>query len=320
MLRTTHMKGSIVVGMVILAAIMGLIGCELFDRDEVADVTAPVGGSDLANFIMGDPAIAEWGVQYAEGNTYAMVNIPVFGALKVEYGIVDGGVFAIFLETTQPVELEIGLERHEVPENADSVVDVLEWVCVTYEEGAVFTSTPENVQPAVDRDGAWTHYQRVDADGGVHPWWLPDAAFVFGGPTQRQCVIGNRTELVTEVPGPFPKPEPTATPAAAGCTRVTTCTPGAVLVSCVGNGCFDGADNTAACRATDPYTGLWGGGAGVGVVLVDWFSAGGPVEKLVIEAWDGTTWYFLWNSEDAGGPAAVVYVPGILEGIRIRCE
>ncbi|MCP4401227.1 MAG: hypothetical protein GY801_28510 [bacterium] len=206
MVREINMKGYIGVGIAIVA-MMGLIGCELFDLGEVTNVTAPAGVSELSNFIMGDPEIAEWGAQYAEDNSYTMVNIPVSGALQVEYGLVDGGTFALFLETTQPVELEIGLKSQEVTTTAKSVVDALEWVCVTYEEGTTFASTPANIEKNIQN--AWTHYQRVDETDTVHPWWLQGVDFVFSGATQQMCVIENQTVMVTEVSGPFPKPQST---------------------------------------------------------------------------------------------------------------
>jgi hypothetical protein len=202
MMRTTKIKGSIVVGMMLLT-LVGLIGCELVDRDTVTDVTAPVGGPDRSNFVMGDPEITDWGAQYEEGNPYAMVNIPVAGALKVEYGMKDGATFVIFLETTLPVELQIELVQGAVTANALTPGDVLDWVCVTYEAGAAFQRKPENAQPAVDRHGAWTHYQRGAAGGAVFDWWPPGAGFEFRG-TQRKCVIEDRTVVVTEVWGPFP--------------------------------------------------------------------------------------------------------------------
>jgi hypothetical protein len=156
---------------------------------------------------MGAPELTAWGAQYVEGNPYAMVNIPVSGALHVAYGIVDGGTFALFLDTTQPVELEIGLMNG----------DVLDWACVTYAEGGTFAGTPPNIEP--DVKGFWTHYQRkeTDPDTGeeeILAWWPPGAGFVFGGATQRQCVIENRMVVVAGVSGPFPKPQPTAAPAA----------------------------------------------------------------------------------------------------------
>jgi hypothetical protein len=85
--------------MVVLVLLV-LIGCAVFECGSSVDVTAPADVVALFHFIMGDPEITDWGAQYATGNTYVMVNIPVWGALQVSYGIVDGGTFDIFLETT----------------------------------------------------------------------------------------------------------------------------------------------------------------------------------------------------------------------------
>ena len=190
---------------VIVCTLIGVIGCEMFDRDEASHLTAPAGGAELSSFIMGHPEISEWGAQYEPGRSYAMVDIPVAGALQVSYGIVGGGTFALFLETTQPVKLEIGLLTR------DGVTDALDWVCVTYETGATFAQKPAAAVAASAGNGAWTHYQR-DENGALSPWWPPDAGFVFSGATQTQCVIQQRAVIVAEVSGPFPKATPTPQP------------------------------------------------------------------------------------------------------------
>lgn len=200
----------VVIGFVVV--VVGLAGCELFDRAQPTEVAAPWSASELAGFIMGDPESTEWGVQYEEGNSYTIVNIPIAGALQVEYGIVDGGTFNIFLETTLPVKLEIGLATREDNVTAESLVNALEWVCVTSQEDETFASVPENVVLNTTHDGAWVQYQRSVAENEVSEWWSPGAEFVFGGATERVCVIENRTMVVAEVSGPFPKPHPTSPP------------------------------------------------------------------------------------------------------------
>ena len=87
-------------------ALAGLVGCQLWENDR-STPTSPGAAADLAGFIMGNPEITSWGAQYAAGNSYVMVNIPVSGALQISYGIKDGGAFDLFLDTTLPVEPEI---------------------------------------------------------------------------------------------------------------------------------------------------------------------------------------------------------------------
>ena len=127
-----------------------------------------------------------------------MVNIPVTGAVKVEYAIMGGGTYAVFVDTTTPTKWEIGLKT------VDGVTDVLQRVCVTYTEGAAFASVPANATTATQHQA--THYLRKLENGGTENWWPVDAAFAFAGDTKTVCVVTDGVVRGEEVAGPFPKP------------------------------------------------------------------------------------------------------------------
>lgn len=143
-----------------------------------------------------------------------MVNIPVTGAVKVEYAIMGGGTYAVFVETTTPTKWEIGLKT------VDGVTDVLQRVCVTYTEGAAFASVPANATTATQHQA--THYLRKLENGGTENWWPVDAAFAFAGDTKTVCVVTDGQAQGAEVDGPFPKSQPTTTTTSVTPTTTTT--------------------------------------------------------------------------------------------------
>ncbi len=131
-----------------------------------------------------------------------MVNIPVSGAIKVEYTVAGGGTYAVFVETTTPTKWEIGLTT------VDGVTATLERVCVTSTEGVPFAAIPANSATATQHKA--THYLRALEDGSTENWWPVDAAFGFAGDTKTVCVVTDGVVQGEEVAGPFPKPQPTA--------------------------------------------------------------------------------------------------------------
>ncbi|GAK54293.1 hypothetical protein U14_05573 [Candidatus Moduliflexus flocculans] len=154
------------------------------------------------NFIIGSADVTTWGGQYINNNTYFMVNIPVTGAVKVEYTIMGGGTYAVFVDTTMPTKWEIGLKT------IDGVTDVLESVCVTFTDGAPFASVPADAATSTQHKA--THYLRKLDAGGTENWWSSDAAFTFAGETKTVCVVTDGVVRGADVAGPFPKPQPTA--------------------------------------------------------------------------------------------------------------
>lgn len=126
-----------------------------------------------------------------------MVNLPVIGAVKVEYTVAGGGTYAIFVKTTTPTKWEIGLKT------TDGVTDTLDSVCVTYTEGAAFASVPANA--ATETQHQATHYLRPLENGGTENWWPIDAAFVFACATKTTCVVTDGQVQGAVVDGPFPK-------------------------------------------------------------------------------------------------------------------
>lgn len=187
--------------LILLAGGGALISCNR-DADSPATPDHSLFQSGVPNnFIIGSADSANWGGQYAEDNTYFMVNIPVTGAVKVEYAITGGGTYAVFVETTTPTKWEIGLKT------VDGVTDLLERVCVTYTEGAAFASVPANATTATQHQA--THYLRTLEDGGTENWWPVDAAFAFAGETKTVCVVTDGQVQGAVVAGPFPKPQPT---------------------------------------------------------------------------------------------------------------
>ena len=172
-----------------------------------------------------------------------MVNIPVTGAVKVEYAITGGGTYAVFVGTTTPTKWEIGLKT------VDGVTDVLERVCVTYTEGAAFANVPANATTATQHQA--THYLRKLENDGTENWWPTDAAFGFAGDTKTVCVVTDGQVQGAEVAGPFPKPQTTTTTTSVTPTTTTT------VLTCggksVGGYCWYlgalGASCTATCAA-----------------------------------------------------------------------
>ena len=196
-----HMLSSLLLA----AAILGIAGCQLFDDDPTGVGASAADSSILSNFIMGDPELDDWGAYYEEGDSFVRVDIPVAGALKVEYGTTGGWSGAIFLQTAAPVGLEIGLLTDD-----DGVTDVIDDVCVSSVEGGTFTSMPANVED--DVQGDWTEYLRVLDDGSTSHWWLADAAFVFSGDETTACGVVNSDVQWELIPGgAFDKPTTTMT-------------------------------------------------------------------------------------------------------------
>lgn len=126
-----------------------------------------------------------------------MVNIPVIGAVKVEYTITGGATFAIFVDTATPTKWEIGLKT------VNGVTDTLQSVCVTYTEGVPFASIPADAATSTQHQA--THYPRKLEDGGTENWWPSDAAFTFAGKTKMVCVVTDGVVQGEVVDGPFPK-------------------------------------------------------------------------------------------------------------------
>ena len=150
------------------------------------------------------------------------INVPVSGALGIFYRIMNGGSYALFVETPSAVKMEIGLNT------INGVVDVLDSVCVTYADGVTaFASAPADIVK-VKQYGA-THYRRKHS-AGESDWWPIDAAFGFGVPDAQLttvCIARDGVVGVTQLAGPFPKTAPvtTTTTAAATTTTTTTTTP-----------------------------------------------------------------------------------------------
>ncbi len=195
-------------------------------------------GGGLENFILGDPEISGWGGYYHANNTFFALNVPVFGALGIYYNIVNGGSFALFVETPGATKMEIGLMTR------NGVTDVLDSVCVTYVEGvtAFANVPPEFVK--VKQHGA-THYRRKHS-AGESDWWPIEAAFGFGGldaQLKTVCVARNGVLEVTEISGAFPK-----------ATSVTTSTSSTSSTS----------STTTTTMATDPCVVQNGADSGVG--------------------------------------------------------
>ncbi|GAK53735.1 S-layer domain protein [Candidatus Moduliflexus flocculans] len=137
-----------------------------------------------------------------------MVNIPVTGAVKVEYTITGGGAYALFADTATPTKWEIGLKT------VDGVTDTLQRVCVTYTDGVPFASVP--AEATTSKQHQATHYLRK-LDSGTENWWPTDTAFGFAGETKTVCVVTDGVVQGEEVAGPFPK-----TPALANAAPVAT--------------------------------------------------------------------------------------------------
>ena len=184
---------------VILSAFLGLAGCQNSPSTFPLVEGYSAEMTPFGNFIMGSPEIAAWGAEYTPGNSYAMVNIPIAGAIKIEYAVKRGWGGDIFLSTAAPVEVEIGLKTLE------GTVDEVTSICVTYEEQRAFAAIPSTASEDIHEQ--WTHYRRTDeANSEFWPWWPLGAGFVFGGETRTTCVIQDGRVEVDAVDGPFPKP------------------------------------------------------------------------------------------------------------------
>lgn len=195
--------------LIILAA--GGLSCR---RDAAQTPVTPdraFDATDTGNFIIGSADAVSWGGQYGKNNTYFMVNIPIVGAVKVEYAVKGGGSFALFLETATPTKMEIGLKT------VNGVTDELESVCVTYLEGGVFAAKPANIERSIQHKA--THYLRKLDDGSAENWWPVEAAFTFDSEPQTICVVTNGVAQGVDVAGPFPKTTP-LTPCGSGGVRV----------------------------------------------------------------------------------------------------
>ena len=182
-----------------LCLVFGIAGCRQ-SEERAARLPTNADVSQSANFVIGAPDNAAWGGYYHHNDEFFTVNIPIFGAMKIEYTVKRGGQYAIFMETTQAVKAEIGLKT------IDGVVDELERVCVTYTEHRLFLRTPtESVKTEL-----WgqTHYRRPLANDEIAVWWPVDAAFEFDGDTQTVCVMLDGVMQVAESGGAFPKPTP----------------------------------------------------------------------------------------------------------------
>ena len=254
-MTTTHqsLTRALLTGMVGVALIGGLVaGCQLFDKNS-SSLTAPTAETGrLENFIVADAESTQWGGQYAEGNAYFMVNIPVAGAVKVEYTVAGGGTFAIFADLTAPTTWEIGLTA------ADGVPATVERVCVTYTEGAAFASVPAEADANALMQA--THYLRTLEDGSAENWWPSDAAFKFVGKTTTVCVVVDGKVQGAEVSGPFPKPQPTPVPATTTATSTGFACPSGwtdpndSITRCVQNGSLDCFNPPVTCPAISGYT------------------------------------------------------------------
>ena len=181
----------------------GLVGCQ---NSEKKSLTTPDLGAQ-PNFITGDAELDDWGGQYGKGNGYYMLNIPVTGAIQIAYTIQGGGSYNLFGIAGAAVKQEIGLRDG----------DLLESVCVSYDGGNAFSAMPSNVQKS--QKGKFLQYQRLNDGGSVSDWWANNAGFEFSGDTNMVCTVSNGVVQVTEVKGPFDKPETsTVTP-----TATSTC-------------------------------------------------------------------------------------------------
>ena len=272
-------------GAVLFLMLGGVMACNVLDNDQP---TAPImegNSANLSNFIIGDPDVTEWGGQYVKDNTYFMVNIPIVGAVKVEYCVKGGGCFAVFVDTTSPTKWEIGLTT------VDGVTEVLERVCVTYLENGKFASVPASHEKATQHKA--THYQRKLDDGSVENWWPIDAAFEFGGKTTTVCVVTDGVVQGAEVAGPFPKPMPT--PVAPAAPTV-------------------GGSMTAGYRAWDingdtgvvtPWNGCQVTVANTGTTSIDVTFTGGDHEGTWLIPGMGLDW--TWSDNAAGCPVSWSY-------------
>ncbi|GAK53739.1 hypothetical protein U14_05013 [Candidatus Moduliflexus flocculans] len=200
-----NMTRTLLTGLVGLTLIGGLVaGCQLFDTNS-SSLTAPTAETVRPeNFIIGSADSDQWGGQYSKDNTYFMVNIPVTGAVKVEYTITGGATYALFVDTTTPTKWEIGLKT------VDGVTDTLQSVCVTYTDGVPFASVPADATTSTQHQAA--HYLRK-LENGTENWWPIDAAFAFAGETKTVCVLIDGVVQGADVAGPFPKATAPVTPA-----------------------------------------------------------------------------------------------------------
>ena len=183
----------------IVSLILGIVGCRMFDDAPTAAETTTENLNPSADFIMDAPEIDGWGAHYEPGNSFVRVDIPVSGALKVEYSTTSGWSGAIFAHTVSPVGLEIGLVTR------DGVTDVVEEICVSSVEDGSFTSMPANLEISAKED--WTHYKRITDDGAVSDWWPTAAAFTFSNDASSVCGIVNSEVQWELIPGgAFEKP------------------------------------------------------------------------------------------------------------------
>jgi len=223
MKQSKNITRTLLTGLVGLSLLGGLVaGCQLFDNNS-SSLTAPTAETVRPeNFIIGSTESTNWGGQYAEDNTYFMVNIPIVGAVKVEYTITGGATFALFVETKTPTKWEIGLKT------VDGVTDTLQNVCVTYTEGVPFANVPADATTSTQHQA--THYLRT-LENGTENWWPSDAAFGFAGETTTVCVVVDGKVQGEEVAGPFPK-----TPASSNAAPVATVSGATIcgLGSCFG--------------------------------------------------------------------------------------
>lgn len=195
------------IGMMLIV-VTGIVGCQIFNGEHY-NPTTPTADT-VGNFIIGESELAGWGAEYTIGHPYFMINVPYAVVMKVEYGIIGGGVFAIFAETKHAAKLEIGLATHDLPENGNSQVDTLLWACVTYVQDGTFTTIPANAVTSFQGKDK-IHYQRQDeATMEEYAWWPIETDFGWSSQPQRQCVVENSEIMngVTPVSGPFPKPSP----------------------------------------------------------------------------------------------------------------
>ena len=184
---------------IVVALLLGIVGCQMFE-DSPTEIAAPDAGfSPMSDFLMGTPELDDWGAYYEEGDTFVRVDLPVAGALKVEYTTTTGWSGAIFAQTGSPVGLEIGLKE------VDGVVDVVEDVCVSYVEGGSFSAMPSNVEESAKED--WIHYTRVNDNGSTSNWWPTSAGFIFSGEITTVCGVVNSEVQWDVIPGgAFDKP------------------------------------------------------------------------------------------------------------------
>ena len=169
-----------------------LVGCQNIENNSV---TTPDLGAQ-PDFIVGDAEIDDWGGQYGEGNSYFMLNIPVSGAMQIAYTIQGGGSYNLFGINSAASKQEIGLWDG----------DLLDSVCVTYDGSDAFSAMLDNAQESWKRD--FLQYQRLNDDGSVSEWWPNNAGFEFSGDTTTVCTVSDGVVQVTEVEGPFEKPQP----------------------------------------------------------------------------------------------------------------